>query len=217
MFKSILISLGLLSFVWSIPVWAQDEGKLTFDMGGGLSIPLNPAARFTGVGGNFLGGGGYNINKHSAVIGEFQWAGRPPSVGARAQLNGGSASVNLYSISANYKFSGDFGSPTFGYYLIAGGGWYYRHSSVSKSTFIPTNTVCQPIYGWYGYTCTDGFVNTVGVASGTSSGGGNAGVGFTLRVKDTNWRFFLESRYVYAGSRFISTQIVPVTFGFRYQ
>ena len=64
-------------------------------------------------------------------------------------------------MTADYKYRSGFGK-TFGYYLIAGGGWYYRHSSISKSTFIPTNTVCQPIWFWYGYTCSDGFVNTVG-------------------------------------------------------
>ena len=46
---------------------------------------------------------------------------------------------------------------TFGYYVIAGSGWY-RHASISKSTFIPTATVWLPIYGWCGYTCSNGYV-----------------------------------------------------------
>ena len=179
-------------------------------------MPLNPTANYAGVGGNFIGGGGYNINKHSSIVGQFMWAGLPPSVSARAQLNGGSASVNLFSLTANYKYRSDFGK-TFGYYLIAGGGWYYRRSSVSKSTFIPTDTVCQPIWFWYGFTCSDGFVNTVGIAQGTSAFGANGGVGLTLRVRNSPWKFFLESRYNYAASRFIATQVAPVTFGFEYQ
>jgi hypothetical protein len=86
--------------------------------------------------------------------------GLPPSVGAIAQLNGISKNVNLYNTTADYKYRSGFGN-TFGYYVIAGGGWYYRHASISKSTFIPTTTVCQPIWYWYGYTCSDGYVNTV--------------------------------------------------------
>lgn len=216
-----LITIGLLTAAWVVPLCGQthnsdEEGKLTYSIGGGLGIPLNPSATFTGVGGSFISSGGYNIDQHSSVIGEFGWSGLPPSLSARAQLFGASASVNVYSLTANYRFRGNLGK-TFGYYFIAGGGWYYRHSSISKTTIIPTETVCQPIYGWYGYTCSDGFVDTRTVGAGTSSAGGNGGVGFTIRVRDTGWKFFMESRYNYAASRFIATSFVPVTFGFVYQ
>lgn len=219
MSKKLLSMIGLLSVACVMPIQAQhadEEGKLNFSMGGGLSVPLNPTAKYAGVGGSFLGGGGYNLNQHNSIVGQFMWDGLPPSVGAIAQLNGISQGVNLYNITADYKYRNGFGK-TFGYYVIAGGGWFYRHASISKSTFIPTDTVCQPIYGWYGYTCSNGFVNTVGVSTGTSSFGANGGVGLTIRVKDTPWKFFVESRYVYAASRSISTQVAPVTFGFEYQ
>jgi len=77
--------------------------------------------------------------------------------------------------------------------------------------------VCQPIWYWYGYTCGDGYVNTVAVRRGTSSFGVNGGVGLTIRIKNTSWKFFVESRYNYAASRNIATQVAPVTFGFEYQ
>jgi len=216
--NTILITIGLFS-VACMTMRAQsqnEEGKFNFTMGGGLSVPLNPAARFVGVGGSFLSGSGYNIDQHNSIVGQFQWDGLPPSVGAIAQLNGISQSVNLYGITADYKYRNGVGN-TFGFYLIAGGGWYYRHASISKSTFVPTDTVCQPIYSWYGYTCSNGFVNTVGVSAGTSAFGTNGGIGLTIRVKDSGWKFFVESRYTYAMSRAIATQVAPVTFGFEYQ
>jgi Outer membrane protein beta-barrel domain len=218
MSSRILITVGLLATACVIPTQAQDqeeEGKLNVSMGGGLSVPLNPTARFAGVGGAFSGGGGYNIDQHNSIVGQFNWDGLPPQVGALAQLNGGSASINLYDITADYKYRGKFGK-TFGYYLIAGGGWYYRHASVSKSTFIPTDTVCQPVWNWYGYTCSDGFVNTTTVGAGTSSFGANGGVGLTIKVRGP-WKFYVESRYTYAASRYIATQVAPVIFGFQYQ
>jgi len=218
MSEKTLITIGLLSAA-CLTMQAQsqtEEGKFNFSMGGGLSVPLNPTARIVGVGGSVITGGGYNIDQHSSIVGQFQWDGLPPSVGAIAQLNGISQSVNLYGITADYKYRNGIGK-TFGFYLITGGGWYYRHASISKSTFVPTDTVCQPIYSWYGYTCSNGFVNTVGVAAGTSSFGANGGIGLTIRVKDTGWKFFVESRYTYAMSRAIATQVAPVTFGFEYQ
>jgi hypothetical protein len=207
---------GLVSLSTGFPLGAQDSGTFNFTSGGGLSVPTNPAANFSGVGGSFLAGGGYNMDKHNAILGEFMWAGLPPSIGARAQLLGGSASVNVLSITADYKYSGNF-SKTFGYYAIVGGGWFYRHSSVSKSTFNGTPTVCQPIWSWYGFTCSDGFVDTREVAFGTSSFGGNGGIGLTLKVKETGWKFFIESRYIYAPTRAIATTVVPVIFGLMYQ
>ena len=224
MLKRTVLTICLIGVVCIIPIEAQsqeEEGKLNFSAGGGLSVPLNPTANYAGVGGNFVGGGGYNIDQHNSIVGQFQWAGLPPSIfspalKAIAQINGFSSRVNLYSMTADYKYRSGFGK-TFGYYLIAGGGWYHRHASISKSTFIPTTTVCQPVWYWYGYTCSNGFVSTVGVATGTSSFGGNGGVGLTIRVKDTGWKFFIESRYNYAATRFIATQVAPVTLGFEYQ
>jgi hypothetical protein len=43
------------------------------------------------------------------------------------------------------------------------------------------------------------------------------GVGLTIRIKNTSWNFFVESRYNYAASRNVATQVAPVTFGFEYQ
>jgi hypothetical protein len=224
MLNRTVFTICLIGAVYIIPMQAQsqdEEGKLNISVGGGLSVPLNPTANYAGVGGNFIGGGGYNLDQHNSIVGQFQWAGLPtsilsPALLAIAQINGFSSKASIYSMTADYKYRRDFGK-TFGYYLIAGGGWYYRHASVSKSTFIPTTTVCQPVWYWYGYTCSDGYVNTIGAATGTSSFGGNGGVGLTIRVKDTGWKFFIESRYNYAATRLIATQVAPVTFGFVYQ
>jgi hypothetical protein len=216
--KKSLLTIGLLSAAWITPMKAQsqnEEGKLNFSMGGGLTVPLNPIAKFAGAGGSFLASSGYNVDQHSSIVGQFMWDGLPPSVGAIAQLNGISSHVNLYSMTADYKYRTGLGK-TFGAYAIVGGGWYYRNSGISKSTFISTPTVCQPIYPYYGYTCSNGYVNTVGVSAGTSSFGANGGIGLTLKVKD-GWKFFVESRYVYAASRGIATQVAPVIFGFEYQ
>jgi hypothetical protein len=224
MSKSAVLSVALLGAVCIMPIHAQkpnEEGTFNFSIGGGLSVPLNPTANYAGVGGGVITGAGYNLNQHNSIVGQFQWAGLPPTIlppllNAIAQINGFSSRANLYSLTANYKYRNGVGK-TFGYYLIAGGGWYQRRASVSKSTFIPTDTVCEPIWGWYGFTCSDGFVNTVGASTGSSSFGVNGGVGLTVRIKNSPWKFFLESRYNYAATRFIATQVAPVTFGFAYQ
>jgi len=208
-----------------IPVQAQnqnEEGQFNFTMGGGLSMPLNPTANYVDFSGSFVTGGGLNIDQHNSIVGQFMWAGLPPpsflppALNTIAQSNGLSSRGNLYNISVDYKYRSGIGK-TFGFYLLAGGGWYYRHVSVLEGTSIPNDTVCQPIWLWYGFSCSNGLVNTVGIGRGTGSFGVNGGVGLTLRISDTHWKFLLESRYNYAATRNITTQVVPVTFGFAYQ
>jgi hypothetical protein len=36
------------------PVWSQDYSRLAFDIGGGISTPLNPTAQYIGISGKLL-------------------------------------------------------------------------------------------------------------------------------------------------------------------
>lgn len=217
-----LLSIGLLSAVWLLPLAAQDEDleMLNFNVGGGLTVPLNPTARYVGVNGNFTTGAGANFNKHNGIEGNFMWAGLSPALSLVHPTNFPTGTVNVFSLTGNYRFHIDsIRESAFGVYVIGGGGWYYRRTSINKNYVVPPLTVCQPIFNWWGLTCatSGGFVNSVTIAShGTSAGGLNAGAGFTVKVGDLGWKFFAEARYTYAWSAFIPTTFVPVIFGFRF-
>jgi len=217
--KTFVLSVCLLSAALLVPLQAQDYSKFAFNIGGGVSTPLNPTAQFVGVSGNFDVGAGYNINKHSSVTGEFMWSGLPPNRFTIQPVTAPFGSINLYTLTAEYRAHKDsIGGSRFGVYAIAGGGWYYRHSSVDKNFVVPPDTVCQPFYFWWGYTCTSGgFVATETLAArGVSAGGVNAGAGFTLRLTDGGWKFYVESKYHYAFTNRIATTLIPVTIGFRF-
>jgi hypothetical protein len=219
MSKKILFCIGFLSVAWLAPLKAQELQLLTFAIGGGISAPLNPTAQYVGVSGNFVSGAGVNINKNNSIEGDFMWSGLPPSLSILHPINAPTGSMNLYTLTANYRLHLDsIGGTVFGAYAIGGGGWYYRYASVSKNYVVPPQTVCQPIYTWWGYGCdSSGFVYSATVAyKGTSAGGLNAGVGFTIKLGDKGWKFYTESRYTYAWSNRIPTTLVPVTFGLRY-
>jgi hypothetical protein len=217
--KSVTIYITLLAAAAVLPVCADDFSKGNFNIGGGVSTPLNPTANYAGVSGNFVAGGGYNLDKHNAIIGEFMWNGLPPSIRLFHPINGLTGSVNLYSITANYRFQVErIRKSHFGAYVIGGGGWYYRYASVDKNFVVPPNTVCQPIYTWWGFACdSNGYVYSAQIAwKGQSAGGVNAGTGFTIKLSDTGWKFYVESRYHYAWHNRIPSTVVPVTFGLRY-
>ena len=221
MSKKIWASIGLLSLALLLPLKAQninaDLKKFNFNIGGGINTPLNPTGRYVGVSGDFLLGAGYNIDKSNSIIGEFGWTGLPSNI-VLHPVTAPSGSINLYSLTVNYRYHHDrLGGSPFGLYAIMGGGWYYRHTAIDKNFVVPPDQACLPIYNWWGYDCSTGGVVSEQIASkGASAGGLNGGGGFTIRLSDTGWKFYVESRYNYAFSNRIPTTFVPVVFGLRY-
>src|SRR5262245_58330727 len=201
---------------------AQDHEylKLNTNLGMGVSVPLNPTARLAGASVNVVAGAGYNFDRHNSLVGQFMWSGLPPSrdalrpVAIAAQLRGIDGSSNLFTLTANYRFM--LQGRTFGTYLIGGGGLYYRHARLSREVVVGTGTVCGPSWQWWGFGCVSGVVtdDRTLLSAGSSAFGGNAGVGFTIRINKEGYKFYVESRYHYAPNRYISTQLIPITLGF---
>lgn len=79
MLKRLLFTIGLISAAWLAPLRAQDYSKFNFNIGGGISTPLNPTGQYAGVSENFASGAGYNIDKHNSITGEFMWSNLPPT------------------------------------------------------------------------------------------------------------------------------------------
>jgi hypothetical protein len=185
-------------------------------------LPLHPTSKYVSAGLGVDYGAGYNFDRRNALIGEFMWNWLYPSDAALQPLRVAVQSPNigghgnLYALTANYKF--ELRGKLLGAYLIGGGGWYRR--STSLTTKIPTGTsiTCDPVWLWWGYNCSSGITTTnLTIAESTSNAfGANAGIGFTIRVGEAPYRFYVESRYHYAPTKNIRTQLVAFTFGFRY-
>jgi hypothetical protein len=200
----------------------NDDPRFTDNLGLTTSLPLHPTSRFVSTGLGMDVGAGYNFDRRNALIGDFMWnwlyptdaALQPLRVALQSPNVGGHG--NLFALTANYKY--EMRGKVFGAYLIGGGGWYHRTTDITKQ--IPAGTVitCLPAWLWWGYNCSSGAVTTnLTIASSSSSAFGvNGGIGFTIRVGEAPYRFYVESRYHYAPTKNISTQLVAFTFGFRY-
>jgi hypothetical protein len=232
----ILLAITVLNVWWTVPTRAQEETHLSFNgyYGGGLGVPTRSTATFAGIGGVFQAGSGVNLTKHHSLEGDFMWEGLPPTPSslvpgvstlavnpliATQPTNNLLTANNLYALTANYEYRVE--GRLFGFYLIAGGGWYYRYTKLRNFTVQPS-TVCQPVWEWYGYTCLNGSVSTSNalVSYGVSSGGVNGGGGITMYVGhdgDYPIEVYVEARYHYSpqGGQ-IPTKLVPITFGFRW-
>ena len=231
--RQILLVVSVLILWWVLPGHAQ-EAKLPFNahIGGGFGVPVSSTGKFAGLSGAFQVGAGPTLSKHNSVFGEFMWQGLPTNRNALLAIvnspnvnplivnpvNNLSTSNNLYALTANYMYHME--GHRYGFYLIAGGGWYYRHLELKDYTVQP-GTVCEPVWDWYGYTCVNGLVSTQNTLAshGVSSGGVNAGGGLTINLggDSHNTKFYMEARYHYSpqGGR-VPTKVVPVTFGLRW-
>jgi hypothetical protein len=231
-----LLAIAVLNICWIIVGGHAQETNLPFNgyFGGGIGVPVSSTRRFAGISGIFQIGAGPNLTKHNSLEGEFMWQGLPANLSSLTPVvnspgvnplistqptNNLSTATNLYALTTNYKFHME--GHRFGFYMIGGGGWYFRHAELKNYT-VPPGTVCQPIWDWYGYTCANGLVsmsNTL-ISHGVSSGGMNGGGGITMylgNVDDYPTEFYMEARYHYSpqGGR-VPTKIVPVTFGIRW-
>lgn len=185
-------------------------------------IPLNPTAKAVHLGWGLNVGGGYNFTRRHALVGEYMWNDLFPTNEAltklRTTLNDPSlhAGAGVMALTGNYRF--ELRGQHFGTYFLGGAGLYYRHVSISKEVTTGQTTTCDAFWLYWGFTCTSGVVTenqTIGSFS-ASGGGFNGGVGFTVRAGEPPYRFYVESRYHYAPNSRVDTQLIDITFGFRY-
>ena len=71
-----LLAMMLLALCSACVVRAQD-GRWNFNIGGGIGFPTGDLGTFINDGGNFVVGGGYNVNKWLSTNGEFMWQDLP--------------------------------------------------------------------------------------------------------------------------------------------
>jgi hypothetical protein len=199
-----------------------DECKVNTNVAMVINAPVSSSAQIVGTGWGIVGGGGYNFNKHNAIVGEFMWNRVYPLQGALQPLETAlqskdlRANTDFYALTANYRF--ELPGRTIGTYFIGGGGWYFRNTWLSTAVHSGTGNVCTPVWRWFGYSCTSGIVNSnqPPVASSSNALGVNGGIGITARVGEAPYRFYAEARYHYVPTRNISTHFIAISLGIRY-
>jgi hypothetical protein len=202
--------------------YGNDNPRVAANVGIPLGVALNPMGHYISGGRGVDAGAGYNLSRRSAFIGEFMWNTFNPTgavlqpVRVALQSRNITGYSNVLAVTGNYRF--ELRRRRFGTYFIGGGGWYHRNAYLYLTTLVPPGITCDPSWVWWGYNCTQGTVTTSRRQVGSSSNafGANGGVGFTIRVGEAPYRLYVESRYHYAPTKNVNTQLVTVTVGFRY-
>lgn len=200
----------------------NDNPRGNVHLGAPIVIPLNPTARAVHLGFGLNVGGGFNFTRRHGFVGEFLWNNMFPTNEAlakiRTALNDQSvaAHANTFAFTGNYRY--ELRGQRLGTYFMGGSGLYYRHTSLSKKVTTGKSITCTPTWEWWGFQCESGVVTenqTVGSWAATA-GGFTGGIGFTARVAEPPYRFYVESRYHYAPNSRLNLQLIEITFGIRY-
>jgi len=221
------------TLLFSISLYAQDqniepqnaeydEGRLNSNVALSAGTPLSLMAKYATVGVGVNYGVGYNFDRHNSLIGEFMWNDLQPTSGALNQIRaatnnpGLNGHGNFVGLMANYRLR--FEGKTFGAYLIAGGGGFYRNVSLSQVVTVGNSVTCSPEWLWWGFSCSSGVVTSRQTLASSSSTapGADGGVGFTVKLPDSRYKFYIEARYYYSPNKAVSTQLLPVSVGIRF-
>ena len=190
---------------------AQDH-RWNFNVGGGIGFPVGDLSNFINNGGNFVVGGGYNVNHWFSTNGEFMWHDLPVNSSTLDALQTPGASARQYSVTFDpmvrvpiwHKLGG---------YVIGGIGWYHR----SGETTTPTaGVICDPYWSWW-FGCTIGTINVITGSTSDDAFGENIGGGLTYRFHgEDGLKFYTEFRYHHASYHNVDTNLIPLTFGIRW-
>lgn len=186
--------------------------RYAFDVGTGVTPLLGIANNELSTGWNVTGGGGVRIDRRVAVNLQVLYSGLgvQTSVLNTFGVPGAHAHLWGFTLDPEVRFRLDH---TVGFYLIGGGGYYWRTINLTRPTLRPA-VVFDPFFGYSIPTLIP--ANAI-IGSVTRVGWGpNVGAGVTFRVGDGSTRLFAEVRYHYIATSPDATQIIPVTFGVRW-
>lgn len=190
---------------------------IAVEAGVGFASPLGSTTDLNTTGYDVLIGGGYNFNKHLAAMLEYRFdhLGIQNSVlstlatecGTTDCPYGVNGNTHAWSFTLdpvyNIKTSGHFG----GY--VTGGGGFYRLLT-TFNTPVDLGVECY-------YYCYEAYGNETVDHYSSNQGGLNVGGGFTWKPNpDQHGAVFADVRYEWLDSPGNSTQILPVTFGYRW-
>jgi hypothetical protein len=215
----LVVLLSLFAIPSTLRAQGHDDPSLTDSISLSLSKPLGPLSPYSNTALGLNISAGYNFTRSHAIEGAFMWNWIYASNSAiqslqqtlQNQTAGGHG--NLFAFTANYKY--ELRGKLLGAYIVGGPGWYRRTTSVSQTIPVGTAVPCQPIFVWWGVPCGP-IITSQGAGTSSNTIGGNVGIGFTIRVGDAPYRWFVESRYHYAPTKNIETQLLTINVGFRY-
>ena len=193
----------------------KDYKNWTFNVGGGASLPNGTTEKYVRGGGGVVAAGvARNYSKYFGLRLDVQWDNLPLRASALQAAQAPGATDHVYSLNLgpiiNVPVTKDWGG-----YILGGAGFYHRSGKLDSSTAIP-GSGCNGFFTWWGH-CFAGSLPLSGnfLHSSQNEFGENFGAGITRKVRP-NIEFYAEFRYLHGKHNNITTDVRPITIGFRW-
>ena len=207
--KKIAFVLSLCSLA-AFPANAQFS-RFTGFVGGGFTNPVNPIGSRLDTGWNIAAGAGLNANHHFSMMLDFMFNDTPINQTFLNQVQAPDGHVRVWGFTLDPVVHLTQEGPV-DLYLTGGGGIYHRTVEYTQPSF-QTGIFFDPWFGFY--PATFGTNEIIG-SYGQYKGGIDGGAGVSFKLGAGNVKVFAEARYHHIFTRNVATDILPVTFGFRW-
>jgi len=194
----------------ALPALAQFP-RFTGFIGGGFTEPVNPIATRTDMGWNIAAGAGVNTTHHLGVMLDFMFNDTPVNRTFLNQVQAPDGTVRTWGFTLDPVVHLTQEGPV-DFYLTGGGGIYHRTVEFTRPV-VTTGIFFDP---WFGFHPGAFTTNQVIGSFGQYKGGINGGVGFSVKLGSSKVKLFTEARYHHIFTRNVATDLIPVTFGFRW-
>jgi len=193
-----------------IPAFAQFTNFTGF-VGGGFTTPVNPIGSRVDTGWNITAGAGYNVNHHFGMMLDFIYTENGINRRFLDQVQAPDGNTKIWGFTLDPIVHVTQEGPV-DFYVTGGGGIYHRTVEYTQPV-IAQGVFFDP---WWGFYPAAFGTNQVIGSYGQYKGGINGGVGMSFKLGSSKVRAFAEARYHHIYTRNVGTDIIPVTFGFRW-
>jgi hypothetical protein len=193
-----------------IPAFAQFSNFTGF-VGGGFTTPVNPIGSRVDTGWNITAGAGYNVNHHFGMMLDFIYTENGINRRFLDQVQAPDGTTRIWGFTLDPIIHVTQEGPV-DFYVTGGGGIYHRTVEYTQPV-IAQGVFFDP---WWGFYPAAFGTNQVIGSYGQYKGGINGGVGMSFRLGSSKVKAFAEARYHHIYTRNVGTDIIPVTFGFRW-
>jgi hypothetical protein len=208
--KKITYSFLFLTVVMAAPAFAQFSHFTGF-VGGGFTEPINPIGTRLDRGWNVSAGAGVNADHHFGLMLDFMFNDTPVNRTYLNQVQAPDGTVRTWGFTLDPVVHLSQEGPV-DFYVTVGGGIYHRTVEYTQPV-VSSGIFFDPWFGYYPAAFTS---NQVIGSFGQYKGGINGGVGLAVRLGNSRVKMFAEARYHHIFTRQVPTDLIPVTFGFRW-
>jgi hypothetical protein len=180
-------------------------------VGGGFTQPINPIATRLDTGWNVAAGAGVNANHHLGLMLDFNFNDMPVNGTYLSQVQAPDGHVRTWGFTLDPVFHVTQEGPV-DFYVTGGGGIYHRTVEFTQPV-VQTGVFFDP---WFGFFPQAFVTNQIIGSFGQYKGGIDGGVGFSVKLGSSKVKVFTEARYHHIFTRQVATDMIPVTFGFRW-